>query len=216
MKRLLLISVFFVSTFCVSAQNDSTSLFKNKLSINLSYSSVKSNTIQIPFSNTNNYGQPMYFTTGGQQNPQYNIELGYDITKHMTISGYFAGAAVGFNKLTDIDSLNTSFDVSVEGRRTYSYGLNLKYHLLPLLLKRDNLRLDIYATGRLGVITCYEYQLIDDNWQKVWLNPELEYGIGVGSAYYFSKHWGIFGEYYLGNFYNNSLTRWKAGITLKF
>jgi len=160
----------------------------------------------------------MYFTMGGQQNPQYNIELGYDITKHLTVSGYFASAGVAFNTLNNTDSLNQSFDVSVTGRRTYSYGLNLKYHLLPLILKRDNLRLDIYTTGRLGIITCCEDQQISNtaDWQKVWLDPELEYGLGLGSAYYFSKHWGVFGEYYLGSFYNNTLTRWKAGLIFKF
>ena len=112
MKRLLLISVLFVITICVSAQNDSTSLFNNKLSISIGLSNVKSNTIRVPYNNTNNYGQPLYFTMGGQQNPQYNIELGYDITKHLTVSGYFASAGVAFNTLNNTDSLNQSFDVS--------------------------------------------------------------------------------------------------------
>ncbi len=212
MKKLLLLFIYIFIANGLSAQNDSISLFNNKLSINIGLSNVQSNRIELPpvIFNGHTYERAI----GGQQNPQFNFEIGYDLSKSLTLSGYFAYSNVRVNTLNSVDSMGYSYTSG--GMPTFSYGLNMKYHLLPLFLKPDNLRLDVYAIGRFGVLTMYEYQQIDDNWQKVWLQPDYEYGIGLGATYYFKKRWGIFGECFVGDFFNDSFTRFKVGLIFKF
>jgi len=56
----------------------------------------------------------------------------------------------------------------------------------------------------------------NDSGEKIHITPFFEYGIGLGASYNFTKHFGLFGEYVIGNFYNEQRTLLKGGLIFKF
>jgi hypothetical protein len=75
-------------------------------------------------------------------------------------------------------------------RSGYFYGVNCNYHLLPYLIKKDDLRFDLYVTGKLGGVTIKSTKSYE------------EHCLGGGAAIYLFEHLGFFGEYTFGKFYD--------------
>jgi len=86
--------------------------------------------------------------------------------------------------------------VSPNGTRGYTrsgffYGVNCNFHLLPYVMKKDDLRFDLYVTGKLGGVTIKSTKSYE------------EHCLGGGAAIYLFEHLGVFCEYTYGKFYNN-------------
>ncbi len=74
------------------------------------------------------------------------------------------------------------------------YGLNANFHILPLLVDAEDLRVDLYFTGKYG----FRSMITPPDYLKNKFYPE--YGIGGGLAFYPWKHIGIFAECLYGKF----------------
>ena len=141
---------------------------------------------------------------------RYNFELNYGFLDNIE-----AGIYGGYSniKLFEFTSPNSGRYTTTDA---YLYGLNCNFHLLPFLIKKDDPRLDLYITGKLGGITIKQLKTFE------------EHCIGGGAAVYLSKHLGIFGEYNyakfmnkhtnrFGNFlYNPAYNKINFGLAVKF
>lgn len=88
--------------------------------------------------------------------------------------------------------------------KRFAYGLNTKYHILTNMINSPDFRIDLYVLARLDRnISFYS----DTNTKS----GDWNYGIYAGSAFYFGKYWGIFGEYGYGN-----NTDFNFGLSFKF
>lgn len=99
---------------------------------------------------------------------------------------------------------------------TLFYGLSGTYQLLPLVSQRNNLRFDVYAVGKIGAVSSkwWEYDGVTDL-ESVWNEPIIEYGLGLGVAYYFKKNVGTYIEYSVGKFYNEGKSKYGIGLIVK-
>lgn len=115
-----------------------------------------------------------YFTTGTKEDSKkmHNLiaEGNYGIFKVMEVGGYIG---YGFGNWKDL-----------------LYGGNLNIHILPIFIESSNLRLDIYASGKIGI----------GNMEKEMYNKpsikqnELTWGYYLGASYYLFKHFGFYIE----------------------
>jgi hypothetical protein len=96
--------------------------------------------------------------------------------------------------------------------KTIFYGIRSDIHLLPLLTDK-NLRLDVYLTPELGFVS-QEYEAHLDYVVTGWNKPVFEYGAGLGIAWYFSRHFGVFSELNYGHYFG-SKTYFQTGLSIK-
>jgi len=141
---------------------------------------------------------------------RYNFELNYGFLDNIEAGIYGGYSSI---KLFEFTSANSGRFTTTDA---YLYGLNCNFHLLPYLIKKDDPRLDLYITGKLGGITIKQLKTFE------------EHCIGGGAAVYLSKHLGIFGEYNyakfmnkptnkFGNFlYNPVYNKINFGLAVKF
>ena len=85
---------------------------------------------------------------------------------------------------------------------TFFYGLTANVQLLPLFIHSRNLRLDIYVTAKLGTVSARWQTFNGVDFDYEWNKPSIEYGIGLGFAYYYTRYFGVFTEFSLGRYYN--------------
>lgn len=114
----------------------------------------------------------------------YKLQLNYGFLDNVE-----AGIYGGYS------NIHLSERISPNGTRGYTrsgffYGVNCNYHLLPYLIKKNDLRFDLYVTGKLGGVTIKSTKSYE------------EHCLGGGAAIYLFEHLGIFGEYTFGKFYN--------------
>lgn len=188
------------------------SLIINKFSVKLSGSVLNSATIR-----------------GTELSPLIFIEADYTINKFVDIGIYGGFALVmhsyelPYNSTTGMyqwysaDSTSYMISNSAEFSSTskaYFYGINSNIHLLPFIFPKD-IRIDVYLCPKIGIMSehLYEYNATQE---LVWSNPLVEYSLGMGVKYNFTKRLGIYTEYSLGKFYNNNKSRVIAGIVFKF
>ena len=102
------------------------------------------------------------------------------------------------------------------------YGLNANFHVLPFIMHKDDFRFDLYVTTKIGGNYCNTKDVSFRTKKNL-----LEYGIGIGTAFYISKKFGFFAEYSYGNFdytelkyifyqYTIPPTKLRYGLTMKF
>lgn len=148
--------------------------------------------------------------------PQFGITLQYEVFKNFDAGIYFAYSNIGHLLSYDIEVVDglvvSEYAESVRSRALY-YGLNFNYHLLPLLLKKNNLRFDIYPIANLGLVS-RSWGEPDGTAFKI--DPFLEYHVGLGLGYKFTRRFGLFGEYTMGRFYNEGKSKATLGFLLKF
>ncbi len=209
MKKKFCISFFFLTTVFAFSQQKSD---VNSFVIKLNYSNVNSHQIIPDFTNTTTHLREFIY----KKNPQYNFEGLYSINKIWSVGAYFGYSNGTFisNEITDsgIDYISATMD---KFGKSYFYGIESNIQLLPLIIKSENLRFNLYCPVRIGMVSQNVTTSFVTN-TKIWEKPVLEFGAGLGLSYYFTKNIGIFGEYQLGRFYNNRYTQWKVGLALKF
>ena len=172
----LLLSVFLLLPALASS-----SYIKNRWSIKAGYSKSFPATIQQISS---------YW-------PLVKTEVNYGINNFIEIGG-----GLGYSPSIVINDKKSSQTYS-QRSNIFIYGLNVNFHLLPLVVKSKDFRIDLYSSGKIGGY--FTNLKSKSNYTGV------DYGIYAGAAFYFSKHLGIFGEYGFGN-----KTNLRYGLSFKF
>lgn len=115
----------------------------------------------------------------------YKIELSYGFLNNLE-----AGVYGGYSRIMMWEQIapNGYWGYNVGA---FLYGVNCNFHLLPFVIKNEDLRFDIYLTGKLGGLKIKS----SENFE--------EHCLGAGATVYIWKHLGLFGEYCYGKFYNN-------------
>lgn len=207
MKIKFCVSFFFLTTVFAFSQQK---IDVNNFVIKLNYSNVNSLQI-IPDYYSNPASLKEFFY---EKNPQYNFEGLYSINKIWSVGiylGYSNGTFIS-NEITGsgIDYFNASMN---KFGKSYFYGIESNIQLLPLLLKSENLRFNLYCPIRIGMVS-QNVTTFQTN-TKTWDAPVFEYGTGLGVSYYFTKNLAIYGEYQLGHFINKRNSQWKVGLAVK-
>jgi len=102
------------------------------------------------------------------------------------------------------------------------YGLQTNFHILPLLIKKNDFRFDLYLTGKFGG----NYLSIPKG-SDPQPGHHTEYGFGGGFAFYLWKHTGFYTEYSIGKYsyslapmgfeFENGLNpNLRFGVTFKY
>ena len=133
----------------------------------------------------------------------FRIEANYGIRKLIE-----AGVYLGYSKINSF-CYRDSILILTE-RPAIFYGINCNLHLLPLIVKEDDFRFDLYLAGKYGEVTFTS---------PIGFFPggtESEYSLGGGASFYLTKHLGIYGEYTYGKYFYKDNSKFRYGITLKF
>jgi hypothetical protein len=132
-----------------------------------------------------------------------------------------AGAYLGIGRYTYWLPLENN---SRMANNTFSpfYGIQTNFHLIPLLIKKNDFRFDFYLSGKFGG----NYLSIPDGSDPK-PGHHIEYGLSCGLAYYIWKHTGVYTEYSIGRysyytlplgfgFENGLKSNLRFGITYKY
>ncbi len=150
-----------------------------------------------------------------------NLEIGnvrfegnYGINNFIEVGGY-----LGCYKFWNIDNpiANPDFPGTTNEFHRYQsdalfYGVNANFHVMPFLVKRDKVRIDLYLSGKLGAISMIAPA------GSVYSGTALDYGLYAGLAYYITKSWGLYVEYGLNRKVQMSEIEpcLRYGVTVKF
>jgi len=152
--------------------------------------------------------------------PNIRIECSYQVLTNLEIGTYLGYSSLGQPspyqaQIQDINGVVTEITkYGFNSTNAFFYGLNANYHLLPVFIHNSNSRFDIYCIGQIG--------LVSDTWTNRNISESafnitfLEYGLGIGAGYNFTKHLGVFGEYAVGRFYNDDNSQLRGGLRFKF
>lgn len=180
-KFFILILPLIILSITVCAQD---SYIKDRWNIKIGYSEYTS----------------MLLNVIPEKNDNYRIELNYGFHDEIEFGIYFGLSKMEVSVPGSLPGSFESFNP-----KTYFYGINCNYNLLPLIIKEDDFRFDLYATGKLGGMIIH---YID---QK-----QFEYSFGGGAAFYPLKHIGAFVEYTYGRYYYNDNKKLRYGLSIKF
>ena len=213
MKKLFFISLILVG-FINSTKAQSTETTQKpfgKFIVKFNFSNTTGRSIVPDFTN-----QPVTLQeTLYDKNAYYGVEGLYRFNNLLSAGVYFGSSKGTFisNEILSSDHNGYSFTIDRSGK-SYFYGIKGELQLLPLLLKTDRVRFNVYCPVQLGLvsqsITTFKTNTI--NWDK----PAFEIAAGLGLGYNFTKNIGLFGEYMFGHFYNDRNSQWKVGLVLSF
>ena len=182
----LFVAVVVSNPFSVAAQN---------------YSIINRWNTKLVYSSYQNFGHPGMRSS---ITPAFQAEANYGLLSFLEV-----GAYTGYSNIYTLNEIAVGdgvFSGSLEATNAYFYGLNTNVHLLPFLLKTKKFRVDLYASAKCGGF----YRASDKgSWPE--RGHTLDYGIYAGTAFYFGEHFGLFGEYGLGNNTNH-----RFGLSFKF
>lgn len=199
MKKKIIISIIFSQIYILNiaiAQNE-------RISSSLSYESANF---------TNDQFKPYLLS----QNPNTGFAK---LAVHYKLSELLSsGVYLGYGRLALPEPYTISvIQNGVEQQRTwygfhksnaFSTGIELKFMLLPLFIKNET-RISIYPKIQTGVLlhNTHNNALID--------KTKYEYGAGIGAGYAFTRKFSVFGEFMLGDFYNDDKSKWNVGVNVK-
>ena len=140
----------------------------------------------------------------------YRIEANYGILKYIETGVYLGCSNFEIGNYNQADS-----SITINNYFTPFYGVNLNFHLLPFIVRRNNFRFDLYLTSKLGGV----YFSVPEN--STLHGHNTEYAIGVGLCFFIWDHIGLYTEYCLGNFifedsFSNDHMKFRYGLTFKF
>lgn len=144
----------------------------------------------------------------------YGFDLNYKLSEYFDIGFYSA-----YSKLLHPYKTNGSIAYSFSKSNTFYYGLNSEFHLLPLLFRVEDSRIDIYTNIKIGMVSQYWHPSIEGgiapspDWES---QNSFEIGLGLGVSYMFTKRIGVFFDYNFGHYLNDDNTRFEAGLKIKF
>ncbi len=135
------------------------------------------------------------------------MEVSYGISDYIETGIYIGGF------ITEVMSQYSDGTYYLEDKRVFSYGINANFKILPLLIKNDDLKIDIYFSGKYG----FRSMIVPTDYYKGKVNPE--YAIGCGVAYYPWRHIGLYVEFGFGKYeYGTYSDRFESryGLSFKF
>ena len=101
------------------------------------------------------------------------------------------------------------------GGHSMNYGVNMRYHLsnLPKWF-------DVYLLGKIGGLHLFTERMYVELFKQYNIkllfceNNKFEVGAGLGMGFYFTKHFGMFGEFAAGQFYTSHYN-WRVGFLFR-
>lgn len=100
--------------------------------------------------------------------------------------------------------------------RTLFYGFSGRYHLIEPVTGLSNVRFDLYAVSKLGLVSANWTDFDGADFRQVWQKPQLEYSLGIGGGYAFTKRLGFYFEYSWGKLYNEGKNNFNTGLVYRF
>src|SRR5450759_3745519 len=176
--------VIIISNLLVILSYGQESYIKNRVNFKTGYSRYATNRSVI------SNGKLKALTVGN-----YRIEANYGISNLIE-----TGIYIGYSKFDSfrINWADTSFNF--KACSTPFYGINCNFHLLPLLIKEDDFRFDLYLSGKFGGLFFASPAGFFPT------GSAFEYGIGGGLSFYIWKHLGVYAEYAYGTVSYTHLT----------
>ena len=132
--------------------------------------------------------------------PVFNLDANYGVLNFLEVGGY-----LGYSLIKTTSGSSEGY-VNTGKANVLFYGIRSSIQLLPFFLKSEKFRFDLYLSGKCGGF----YRLTDANEYPARGNT-LDYGLYGGAIFYPGEHWGLFGEYGLGNYVNH-----QYGLSFKF
>ena len=199
MKKKIIISIIFSQIYILNiaiAQNE-------RISSSLSYESANF---------TNDQFKP-YLLSQSPNTGFAKLAVHYKLSELLSSGVYLGYGRLGLPEPYTISVIQNG----VEQERTwygfdksnaFSTGIELKFMLLPLFIKNET-RISIYPKIQTGVLlhNTHNNALVD--------KTKFEYGAGIGAGYAFTRKFGVFGEFMLGDFYNDDKSKWNVGVNVK-
>ncbi len=199
MKKKIIISIIFSQIYILNiaiAQNE-------RISSSLSYESANF---------TNDQFKP-YLLSQSPNTGFAKLAVHYKLSELLSSGVYLGYGRLGLPEPYTISVIQNG----VEQERTwygfdksnaFSTGIELKFMLLPLFIKNET-RISIYPKIQAGVLlhNTHNNALVD--------KTKFEYGAGIGAGYAFTRKFGVFGEFMLGDFYNDDKSKWNVGVNVK-
>jgi hypothetical protein len=149
-------------------------------------------------------GYPCLGQSMGDENaisPTIHANINYGILNFLEVGGY-----LGYTSIITTSAPTGGNFVGTGKANVLFYGIKSNVHLLPFFLKSEKFRFDLYVSGKCGGF----YRSTSENESPV-RGHTIDYGIFAGAAFYPGEHWGIFGEYGIGNYSN-----YLVGLSFKF
>ncbi|MDR0368554.1 MAG: hypothetical protein LBH82_05370 [Bacteroidales bacterium] len=137
----------------------------------------------------------------------FRLEGNYGVLNFLEVGTYLGYAQYRHAIFTLYDNDNSLVGAVSQDGHFLSYGVQGNLHIFPFFIKMPDFRFDLYVTAKYGgrsSLTSKDYPY------------EHEWATGLGFAFYFAKHAGIFAEYSFGKFYIKDSIRPIAYKTLPF
>ena len=196
-------AIILICLLLIQPTHSQTTEFSRKLSLSLSYESANF---------TNDQFKP-YLLSQSPNTGFAKLAVHYKLSELLTSGVYLGYGRLGLPEPYTISVIQNG----VEQQRTwygfdksnaFSTGIELKFMLLPLFIKNET-RISIYPKIQAGVLlhNTQNNTLVD--------KTKFEYGAGIGAGYAFTRKFGVFGEFMLGDFYNDDKSKWNVGVNIK-
>jgi hypothetical protein len=183
-------------------------LFENYSFAYAKINSARKNTINLSYSNITIQDDNFYFN---DDLPNLQLLFNHKITNFLSVGGN-----VGFGLYEEFFTEKTDNRNSLiykDYTNSILYGLNSRLHILPLFIKSENLRFDLYLSGEVGVISLNSSN--EENIIPIRGNY-FDYSFMAGGTVYLSNNFGLFAEAGYKRFkYHNGFNA-KYGFAVRF
>lgn len=206
MKNCILVIVLMLFSENIFSQTDKLGgdfIFK------LNYSQVNSRQFVGNYSDPNHSLLEQFY----DKNAQFNAEGLFQLNRILS-SGIYMGYSGGTyisNEFVFANENQIVYRLDELGKSFY-YGLKAEMHILPLILHVDRLRLDVYLPLQAGLVSQRIASVKSGSFR--WDSPAFEAGGGLGFRFDFTKNFGIYSEYMIGQYFNQRNSQWKTGLVI--
>ncbi|MFA6129092.1 MAG: hypothetical protein WC699_17470 [Bacteroidales bacterium] len=134
----------------------------------------------------------------------YRLEANYGILNFLE-----TGLYVGYSRISSRPVPVIGQGLIYQNQNTPFFGIGLNFHPLTFLIKKPDFRFDLYLLGRYGGIY---YSSPEDYIPAKGL--KFQNSQGVGLAFYFTKHIGVYTEYSFSGLHVKS-GNFRYGLSVK-
>lgn len=166
------LKIVFLFSFCIMLT--SAEMFAHKGDFSLSFSNIK-------------VKERDYWFEENLLN--LDVEYNHNINSYFGVGGY-AGFGI-FEEWDCQKENNTVTSTFLKYSSSFHYGLNSKFHLLPLVLKDGFPRLDLYVSGKVGLISLNSSAGENIIPAK---GSYFDYSLMLGGSVYLTKKFGVYAE----------------------